>query len=303
MKSIHLILTVATVLWTLSSPTLHAQEETGQVLEQLVANVDKKLTELEDTLATQAHRQQTVREQLQDYALRYNQETNLMDRAESRSEVISRLSELNRSDRHQVDSTVDAIVSVVFDLAHIEQILSEGEFSPEVLHERRKRIRDVLVKAGPILQSVSEGLDNPAARRQARSTEQILVMLYRQLDTPVHGTQNSLANVRQTVNVLEDVAVQLRLVQELLEVEKISLTIAAHNQIAEMALVRMVNARLGQHNIDDIATALHEDIVSRINNYDDILTESIVSPMPSSRSTANEDILNRIRRGEIPDIE
>jgi hypothetical protein len=190
---------------------------------------------------------------------------------------------------------------VVADLGEIDKQLKEGSLSPQAIQQQQVRIRQVLLGAGPILKTVAESLDSPAARLRAKTSEQTLILLFKTLGAPKAASVGVGSQVAQTLDVLNNVAAQLALVNELLEMEKISLQAAGHNQLAELVLVRMANSRLGNHQIANIASSLHNEIGARMNDYGSIIGSTVINSVDGGKEASDDAILEQIRNGKLPD--
>jgi hypothetical protein len=292
---------VGTAILLSGAGTGFAREETGKVLEDLVKHVDQKLGELEDRVNKQGEARQELREKLQVQSQKFYAETNQMAKSEAKAEVINALAELNHTDRQQVGDTLTTISAVVTDLGEIDKQLKEGSLSPEAIQQQQVRIRQVLLGAGPILKTVATSLNSPAARLRAKTSEQTLVLLFQTLGAPQAASAGVGSQVTQTLDVLNNVAAQLAIVNELLEMEKVSLQAAGHNQLAELVLVRMANSRLGNHQIANIATSLHTEIGSRMNDYGSIIGSTVINSVDGGKEVSDDAILEQIRNGKLPD--
>jgi hypothetical protein len=294
---------ICVMLCVVTTTSFAQKEDTGKVLQSLVERIDTKLTALETQVEKQAKVQKTIRDDLAKTAQKFNAETNQIVRLDLKSDVIYGLSELNKTDREQVTTTLDTIVGVVSDLSQIEEKLNDSQLSPEAIRAQQMRIRTALLGAGPILSALSATLDNPKARIQAKATEQTLVMLYKQLATPRAASAGVASQVSQSLEVLNNVATQLKMVSDLLEMERVALQVAAHNTVAESVLGRMTMARLGNREIGAVAVKMHDDIQSRFKDYMPVVGTTVVGGLADGPAeTDQQTIIENIRKGIVPEI-
>src|SRR5262245_24424780 len=102
MKTLKLIPTLALAAGLLLAPSVRGAEETGQIIENLVTEVDKKLADLEALTAKQSVEQQSLRTQLDEQFNLYDAATNSTERAAIRGEIIGLMARLNKADRAEV---------------------------------------------------------------------------------------------------------------------------------------------------------------------------------------------------------
>jgi len=280
-----------------------AREDTGKVLTSLVNSVDQKLQTLEDGMEEETQNRKKQQEQLKELSEASQHMTNEMDRIDAESGIIGSLAELNLVDRQQVNSTLDTIVSVVGDMDKIREVLANSGHTPEQIKEQRVRIVKAIQGVVPIMESL-RGLDNPRAQAQLASTKATVVMLVKQLR--MVGTQSTgfLKQIEDTTSTLEDVAVQLKIVKDLLEMEREVLTVASHTQLAKLVMGRLSYTLSGKYQVVGVAGNLQDGVLSRMDEFSQIWTEPNGGTLSmGGMSDSDEKIWLDLVNGKLPELE
>ena len=298
-----------TVVWVLAMALLvpagqvWAREDTGKVLTSLVNSVDQKLKTLEDGMEEQTQNRKKQQTQLKELSGAYKTMTNEMDRIDAESGIIGSLAELNLVDRRQVNSTLNTIVSVVGDLDKIHEVLARSGHTPEQLKRQRVRMVKAIQGVVPIMESL-KGLDNPRAQAQLASTKATVVMLVKQLRMVGGSSNGFLKQIDDTTSTLEDVAVQLKIVKDLLEMEREVLTVASHTQLAKLVMGRLSYSLSGKHQVAGVAGKLQDGVLSRMEEFGRIWTEPNGGALAlGGLSDSDENIWQDLVNGKIPELE
>ena len=284
-----------------SATTASAKEETGDVLASLVESVDSKLTNLQSSMEQKTQVQAEVRSDLNGLAEQWEEADDPQEKLAIKSEIIKGWSELNANDRLILAQSLDTIVSVVDDLQRLQEVYEEGIMDPKKLEQKDKQVRSTLMNVGPILYSLSKTIDNPAAKAQLASTEQTAILLYQQLEvTSNNNSEGMLNQINTTTAALEEVAAQLIMVQDLLEMERYQLEVGSQVSITELLFVRLGDARFGDHDLVSVPQAFTEGVAGRNEAFGDILRSSSLNNPGANRTQTDEGILRKIRVGELP---
>lgn len=295
-------LALAGVILLGSQITTQAREETGDVLADLVESVDTKLSTLESSMASQEEKQTDVKADLQKLKTNWEAAESEKERLTMKSEIVKGLSELNANDRLLVSQSMETILSVDEDLQRLQTVFREGVMGPERLEKQRKQIRGVLMGVGPLVASLSQSLDDPQAKAQAATTEQTLVLLYKQLEaTSEINSEGMLSQISATTEALEEVAAQLAIVHSLLEMERYQLEVASQLSITELLFARLAEVRFGDRDLINVPQAFQEGVAQRDKAFGDILRSSSLTNPTVSRTQSDTAILSRIRRGQVPE--
>jgi len=189
----------------------------------------------------------------------------------------------------------------VDDLQRLQEVYEEGIMDPKKLEQKDKQVRSTLMNVGPILYSLSKTIDNPAAKAQLASTEQTAILLYQQLEvTSNNNSEGMLNQINTTTAALEEVAAQLIMVQDLLEMERYQLEVGSQVSITELLFVRLGDARFGDHDLVSVPQAFTEGVAGRNEAFGDILRSSSLNNPGANRTQTDEGILRKIRVGELP---
>ncbi|MEM9227415.1 MAG: hypothetical protein AAGA45_05565 [Verrucomicrobiota bacterium] len=219
-----------------------------------------------------------------------------------KSQIIKGWSELNTNDRLLIAQSLDTILSVDDDLQRLKAVFEDGVMGPERLDQQRKQIRQVILGVGPLLSTLSQSLEDPRAQTQAATTEQTLVLLYQQLEvTSANNSEGMLNQIQSTTDALEEVAAQLAIVQNLLEMERYQLEVASQVSITELLFARLGNARFGDRELIQVPQAFQDGVAQRNKAFGDILNSSSLTDPAASRTRTDEAILRKIRNANLPD--
>ncbi len=281
------------------------QDRSGKVLSDIANRVEQRLSALETTTEEQNRTRAAVDAKVKAAAERYRGAESSFQKHEAKTEVIDYLATKNSLARKQVDVTMDTVVSVVGDMESLSDQLKKARMTPDQLQAQRDRLAGVIKGVGPLLAAIEQEAPNDKQHSaQLAGTKQTLIMLYQNLAAPIKGAGNVYAQVEQTVEVLNDVAVQLSLVKGVLDQQKYMLQLAAHNEVVWLALWRLQQTQLGDTRIRQMAGVYMDDVMNDTEAYGEILTDSALGEaedeeLSSSASSAWDNIV----RGEVPDAE
>lgn len=281
---------------------LSASEETGPVLERLARSVENKLANLEASVRERGVAQEGTQATLAALKVAFEAADTEAARLEQKSLIVEQLAQLNAADRDLVTQTVSTLASVSRDLGELAQVFSTGKLGAEQLARQREQVRGVIRSIGPVLGVLAAGLDDPLAKQQAASTEQTLVMLYRQLEASSDlNPDGALAQIRSTASALQDVAAQLRIVHQLLDLERYQLQVVAKVSVGELLLSRMAEVRFGDHALIDLPQGFQQGVTARNRDFGRVLRSGLTAPNPArSRSGSDQAVMARIYSGEVP---
>jgi vacuolar-type H+-ATPase subunit I/STV1 len=267
-----------------------AEEETGRIIEKLVAEVDKKLSTLEELSDKQNDDKQAWRGQLEEQYKLYDKATNVTDRAAIRGEIVGLLARLNKADRAEVKATVDTVVSICETMKKLQTtVQNSSALNPEKAKEQKMQVSRVIQNTAKILKTVEKIDEGKPNSFRTAALKNSLAMLHRQIGDPLTGTGSALARIAETQKALEDVAVQLHILQGMLDNEQTMLLTATHVQTVDLALMRLGRARLGADSVADIPVSRNNDIVERVRKSWGPISESDATLTGSSISASEED--------------
>ncbi|MFA7158583.1 MAG: hypothetical protein WC299_04710 [Kiritimatiellia bacterium] len=257
---------------TLALPVA-AVEQTGKIIENMVAEVDRQLITLEELSAQNQGEKERFKSALDAEYVHYDTASNSMQRATARGEMVNLLAKLNKVDRSEVDATMETGVNVIEALRKIQgAIKNSTQLTPEKLAEQKKKLGQYVKNAARIVRMAEN--NDPASRNRTTALKNSLIMLHKQLQDPVLGTAKAMERVGETIRTLEDVAVQLEILRGMLENERIMLLTASNVMTVDLALLRLARAHLGTDAIADISGQKFNDVVERIRKAREPITES-----------------------------
>ncbi len=281
--------------------SLPAREETGELIELLVDKIDNQLVGLEKAIETRTPESDSRTKRLLALGESYNQATTEENRIRLKTEIVTGLSEINQEDRDLVKLSILTLANVSGDLRQLREVFDSGTVSGGRMANQRQRLRTVLSSVGPMLHGLSSSIQDSSAQQRAAGVEQTLVMLYRQLET-ISGvnSEGMLAQIQSLEIALEDVVAQLVIVNELLEIEHYHLEVVSKLNVAEMLFARLGNVQIKGRSLVEVPQAFQDGVGERNRQFGSILSSSLAPSVPSTRRAEDRQILDRIRRGELP---
>jgi len=304
MKSKVTIITFAATVAMLAvgTPVARAVEETGQVIEKLVAEVDHQLTSLEQLTDKTAGEKERAKSALDQQFAKYDEATDEKEKAPLRTDIVNSMATLNATDRKEVAATIDAVVNVSDTMRKIgATVQANPNFNPDTLKEQKEKLGKFVGNAAKMVKMLDlDSGSDPATRNRTAALKNSLVMLHRQLTDPYVGAASAMERIQQTTSTLEDVAVQLHILQGMLENERTMLLTATQVQTVDLALMRLARARLGSDVVANIPMRTQEGVVDRLRRSSKPLTESGSSLLGGEESDG--DAFEAITTGEFEAI-
>ena len=104
--------------------------------------------------------------------------------------------------------------------------------------------------------------------------------------------------INDSMQALEDVAVQLRILHDTLGNEHDVLVASTHVQTVNLALLRLARARLGADSVADIPASRNNDILERIRKAWGPISESEATLTGASAGSADKEF-SQLANGEL----
>lgn len=249
------------------------------------STVDDALTVLEKTITECSDRRERLDAKLKTQVEKFKAGENALVKAEMMAEIIDLMSRLNANDRKQVAATFETISSLVRAMGKLKDNSPE-KLDPDKLQIRRRRIRNAIQGVFPIAIALSV-MDDRQEQMSIKTFLSTILLLCEKLSLPVDRSLGLAEELEDTVAVLEDTACDVRMLQELLEVERIKLTIDVNNQLAGMlGLLSLARSKLSEGGVQDcekyeaIALKMHKAVLKRLSDAEpmkkyDLLDEEI----------------------------
>ncbi len=292
-------LAAATLILITPSP-VHGQEQSAKVINDLLKRVDSRLTTLEKTVEERNKDKLAIEQEKVRAVKTFEENTNSTTRLEAQVDLVNVLVRENAQDRAIVKEMKDTVSGVLIDLTEIQQHIAKSPFSPAALQAQRERLVNVLKNAGPILQVIQNGTDDTNSVNRAKSTEALLVLYYKQLGSWPKSNVNPARDIAQTADMLGNVAIELKVLEGLLEQEKQLLTADVYRHFAKAITGRIQSTNLGKRDLNGMKNDLMKNAVDRRRNFGRILDSD--SDSPGLQSTEQDSvILEQIRRGRLPE--
>jgi len=282
---------------------LSGQEQPGRVLEDLYRSIDQQLESHHQRVDDRSSNVQSLNARVDHKVGAFTETDNALERAEIQAEIIEIDAQINRMEREIVSDTITTLVGVLEDFSEIERVIDSRESGAGAIEARRRRLASVINNVGPILDNY-EFKGSPADTARIDALKQNLVMMHRQLATPMLSTEGTMNQLRQTKDLMSDTVVQLRVVEELLQVERETLIIASHNAQAGAALMRLIDLTdIDGLSIAEVPMHMQNRAMERMETRSEVRTWSPVSPSSTHRRSSNRSAVDaaweEIRRGNV----
>ena len=132
--------------------------------------------------------------------------------------------------------------------------------------------------------------------------EQNLVGILTRWDSPLIDTQNSVAQIDQTISDLEETFSQLTVIERLLQQERTKLKVVNYIALTNIFLIRMGNGKMGADSVVTKPMDIRAGTLERAKIMDSMLKASnsievsSVNPV-RHRTASDQDAITRIRTG------
>jgi hypothetical protein len=267
-------------------------EETGDVIEKLVAEVDQQLATFEALAEKQSEGKEPLRSQLDEQFALYDKATNVTERAAVRGEILGLLARLNKADRADITATMDMVVSIVETMKKLESTVKNSvPLNPDKAKDQKAQMVRFVQNSARILKALERIDESKPGGYRAGALKNSLVMLNRQMADPMTGAGSALGRINETMRALEDVAVQLRILQGMLGSEHAMLVASTHVQTVDLALLRLARARLGADSVADIPVNRNKDLIERVRKSRRPISESDATLTGLSASSVEKEFL------------
>ena len=298
MKTLKLIPALALAGWLLPAPSAPGLETTGQVIEKLVSQVDEKLAALEALTAKQSAGEQSLRNQLDEQLALYDQATNATERAAIRGEIIGLMARLNKADRAEVAATMDTVVNIVETMKKLQSAMkSELASNSDQARDQQTQVTRFIQNSARVLKAVERIEDTTPGGKDTAGLKNSLIMLSHQMRAPTTSVAGALGRINDSMQALEDVAVQLRILHDTLDNEHDVLVASTHVQTVNLALLRLARARLGVDSVADIPASRNNEILERTRKSWGPISESEATLTGASAGSADEEF-SQLANGE-----
>jgi Skp family chaperone for outer membrane proteins len=298
-------LLIAAVICLIAA-SARAQDRTGATLElkKLVESFDKKVESLERNMAKSDDKEKALQEEKEKLVKQFRKEEDPYEKGKVQSAYLEVRAYQNLNGRRKVKFIYESILSMTEDLETMAKLVDESDMNPVALKERRARIAKILVPTGMVVARLRNDMHTPETQQKLQMIEQNLVMYHQLLDAP--DTSISAGQVQgqlnKTIETMEDICIQLKLFEEILEYERLTLGTLAPRLIVDGLLAGMAPG--GRFDLD-ISSALNgfwENLMDRTSEDADILSQSVhpKAGISEPRSARYQDTLYKVRNGIPP---
>ena len=143
------------LITTASVTPVRAVEETGRVIEKLVAEVDKQLGSLEELTDKNAGETERLKSALDEQFTKYDKATGDTERAQARGEIVNVMAQLNAGDRKEIAATEEVIVNVSEAMGKLAgAIKANPNFNPDTLQEQKVKLGKFVSNAAKIVKAL-----------------------------------------------------------------------------------------------------------------------------------------------------
>ena len=269
----------------LASPA-PAQEQTGKIIEKLVVSVDEQLSALEKLTEKSAPEKERLKTELDAQLKQFDETTNAVAKAAVRGELVNVYGRINAIDRSEIGETLKTVVQVSDTLRKLEAAMQTSpQLNPTTLKEQQERIGSFVRNTARLVKAVDQMDATGKSSGSTATLKNSLMMLHQQAKDPVTGVGGAMTRIKDTARALDDIAVQLHILQGVLENERGMLLAAAYVQTVDLPLLRLARARLGAENVVDIPVNKHNEIVERVRRSWKQMSDSSNTLLGSSQAS------------------
>ena len=307
MKKIAILTMVLVLLFPLSSWSI---ERSGQVIRELMEQVDQEMTILERKVLDFDGNREVLLGKLGEQFQSYKRENDFGKKLNCRADVTLTLSEMNKKDRNEVQAYLDSIPRLSKMLKQLSwELMQGGKFQmKEKFTVVQKKMRSFMTKSGQILEILNATMPLHSERPEEMKAEieklkGHLIGLFVSWDSEVRMNKSSLVQVDRTVRDLDDAYAQLVSISRLLENERKKLKVINWTTLAQIALIRLAKGKMrnGQPFLEGVHR-LRRGISRKGEVIGQLMREPVFSDSSGSvlyrRDAHDEAILKRILRND-----
>jgi len=274
MKNLTTKMMILALLMTIGvSTSASAQEVEGKIIQDYAKMLGETFEKQEKVNADLSSQRQNLMEGVEEYSEAIDDSKSDIERLENQTELTGRMVDLNRIDSEQVRSTMDTLVRAHLLTQDAGAYLRSGTKQSEALKEQFARNDKLLREVIPVINSLEFTAD--PERKEELKKSLILLAEYQEIAQLNHA--NTPAQIERMMRKFEDTISKLKIVQELLNMERQALVIATHAQLVAAAQKRL-EAFVGGGELDDVAIGMAETIGERKT----IIREKIIPKMGTS---------------------
>lgn len=305
-QPVKLGLLIAAVVCLIAASASEAQDRTGDTiqLQELVQSYDAKANKLQETIATSEEASKELIDQKTALTKQFQAEKNPDQRKHIQSVFYELRSKQNQLDRQRIKFVSGSIMEMMDDLERMKEVLGNSDRNPEILKERRQRLQKIVNSTGMIAGRLNKDLKGLQVERNLQHIEQMQVMYFQQLESPnssISGAASG-AHLDDTIQIMENYAVQLQLFSEVLEFERMALEQYGPAIVLEGIMADIVPGGRLSNGIRSALNDLWEDITTRNSQDADILGQPIYSTGTNNQPTSEryQGTLYKLRNGIPP---
>ncbi len=303
MKRITIVaLTMFVCVITFLQP-VSAQEISGDIIRNLMSSVDNQMSALEEISVGLQEEKQQILSEMREHQKAFQETKDPVEREMIKADAMLANARINEMETKEVGAILKTVTNVVPQLKKLKaELYGVTNYNlDEEFTVCRKKAGKFMTNAAHILSNL-KATASKQDQRDLEFMEQNLVGILAKWDSPLIDTQNSVAQIEQTINDLEETFASLIVIERLLKQEKTKLKV-----MNNIALVNLFNIRLGGGELaaDAVVTkpmAIRASTLERSKIMDSMLAESSpfetrnISPA-QHRTTSDQDALSRIRTG------
>jgi len=294
------------VILTQALPT-PATEVSGRIIKELVEEVDKEMTRLEDRVEGFSQKSEDLSHGLQENYNSLKATNNEMTKQKILADMLVICAKLNEQDLQEITVYKETLTALVPKMERLQGEISKmgnmGFKHKEGFIRFRHRMGNVLTNSVRILKKLRQVTDDERLKQEFIPIESTLVGIYKMFQSPLRPDPVSYNQVTTSIRSMEDTFAQLTCVQKLLEQERVRLQVDNLNQLSRLALTRLFKGRLSINNVSEIPGKITDSVLHRTQIYTKAASISYNGKSDATgawnHSSSTENILNEIGAGNL----
>jgi len=300
-----LCLTVFVVMLLVNPVSVLADETSGRIIKEIVKEVDKEMTRLEERVTDFSEKSEDLQNRLEEESNTFKKTNDEMERHKILANMLVISAQLNEQDLQEISAYKETLTALVPKLGQlrveIRKIGNMGFKKQEGFLKFRGQMVNMMTNSVRIMKMLRQVTVDEQLNRELIPIENTLVGLYKMYASSLRPGPASYAQVEESIKIMEYTTAQLNIVEKLLQQERMRLKVDNLNQISRLALMRLFKGRLNMGHLTEIPLQKMDEVEHRSELYFQASKAVNGGGMGSggsvSRSPDNQAILNRISTG------
>lgn len=250
-----------------------ADETSGRIIREIVEEVDREMTQLENQVSGLSQKSNILLVKLQKLKKESNKLANtgnIIDHEKIKAEMLVVCAKLNEQDLQEIKvykQTIGALIPKLDRLQQeIKKIGSMGFDHEDEFFAFRREVGKMMTNSVRIIQQLRKVTQENNSHEFA-AIEETLLGTYEIFNVSNRLGPNSYSQVVKNIRGLEITFAQLNNVEQLLQQERGRLKADNLTQLSKLALIRLFSGRLNIKNVSQLPSRKAKSIADRIGIY------------------------------------